>query len=398
MKRPHSVQEWLFTISTIAMGYSAIIWGVAWVIGFDRYVARPAFVAIGLGACLLLIASAIEYVKELASGSATMKSKVVACWVCAGVLVTGFILRHRPPPENPWLMTIAGFVGVLQPFAALGFLAAAIAPVRSAKWKGKAQLGATAWAPKTRFSTAPIQAFLYFEEEGIPMGTMQVGMVGSDGIVLASDTLWSIPAKIRETFNASKLRIDCARGLAISCARSLETATMIAEKLLSDLSHAELSDTGRSCCSAIERIAQTFIGHPDLRSDVQCLIASVRPTFRLFRLYSGPLFEGVRQMECQEVTDKSIAGDEPNPAIFWSEGYYERRPITTLAFLAAHLVLTARKFNSGTIDGLEVVLCNDSGIHRLDDKSTRKLRAKSAKFDEQLQKSFASYYQQFTYV
>jgi hypothetical protein len=230
------------------------------------------------------------------------------------------------------------------------------------------------------------------------MGTMQVGMVGTDGIVLASDTLWSIPATRRETFNASKLRVDCARGLAISCARSLETATMIAERLLSDLSDAELSETGRGCCSAIERIAQTFIGHRDLRSDIQCLIVSVRPTFRLFRLYSGPFFEGVRQMECQEVTDKSIAGDEANPAIFWSESYYEHRPIRTLVFLAAHLVVTARKFNSGTIDGLEVLLCDRSGIRHLDEKSIRTLKRKAKRFDENLRGKFASYSQEFTYT
>jgi len=53
------------------------------------------------------------------------------------------------------------------------------------------------------------------------MGTMQVGMVGSDGIVLASDTLWVGTDKVRQTFNSSKFRISHPRGLIVSRAIDL---------------------------------------------------------------------------------------------------------------------------------------------------------------------------------
>jgi hypothetical protein len=101
---------------------------------------------------------------------------------------------------------------------------------------------------------------------------------------------------------------------------------------------------------------------------------------------------------CQEVSSKAVIGDDNNPSVFWSEGYYERRPMLSLVLLAAHLVITARKFNSGMINGLEIVLCDTNGIRRLDDNAIRQLELKSAEISEELQSSFASYSQQFTYA
>jgi hypothetical protein len=69
-----------------------------------------------------------------------------------------------------------------------------------------------------------------------------------------------------------------------------------------------------------------------------------------------------------------------------------------LVLLAAHVVTAAGKLNSGAVGGLEVVLCDASGIRRLDDESNRELESKANDLGEQLQASFASYSQQFTYA
>jgi hypothetical protein len=127
MKRPHSIKEWLFTISAVLIGYSAIIWGVAWIVGYNRYVARPALLGIGVGVCLLLIASFIEFCMEWPT---TLKSKIFVGCICGGVFIAGLLFQHWPEPANPWLLIFTGFTIALRPFAAVGFFAALLVPVR----------------------------------------------------------------------------------------------------------------------------------------------------------------------------------------------------------------------------------------------------------------------------
>jgi len=71
--------------------------------------------------------------------------------------------------------------------------------------------------------------------------------------------------------------------------------------------------------------------------------------------------------------------------------YYERRPIRTLIPLAAHLVFSAAALNPVSIGGLEIVLCDDSGIHRLPAADIAELEQKSKQLHQKLRKSLAKY-------
>jgi hypothetical protein len=60
--------------------------------------------------------------------------------------------------------------------------------------------------------------------EEIPM-TMQVGMVGTDGLLIASDTQWTKNRElVRHSIDSTKFNINHDCGIAISRARSMETA------------------------------------------------------------------------------------------------------------------------------------------------------------------------------
>jgi len=70
--------------------------------------------------------------------------------------------------------------------------------------------------------------------------TMQVGMVGTDGVLIASDTRWMNTPRLRNnqfwaggryTFNSPKIRISHERGIAISCAKDMETARHVANEI-----------------------------------------------------------------------------------------------------------------------------------------------------------------------
>jgi hypothetical protein len=118
------------------------------------------------------------------------------------------------------------------------------------------------------------------------------------------------------------------------------------------------------------------------RADGQCLIVATRPELRLFRLHANNSNPLKREVRCDEVEDKAVAGDTENPAIFWPERYYERLPIERLTLLAAHLILSAGQINPATIRGLEVVLCSNGGFRRLTKPQIEELKLRVREWDE----------------
>jgi hypothetical protein len=96
-----------------------------------------------------------------------------------------------------------------------------------------------------------------------------------------------------------------------------------------------------------------------------------------------------------------IAGDQTNLACFWADRYCQRRQlqkVESLIPLAAHTILSAGSLNSAAIDGLEIVVCDDSGIRRLSDDSIIELQNKSREWDEQIGNLILGYTQKFTYA
>jgi hypothetical protein len=240
--------------------------------------------------------------------------------------------------------------------------------------------------------------------EEIPM-TMQVGMVGLDGILIASDTLWSNTegnqfAATRHTNNTTKITIDHAKGVAIACARSMELADQIAEDLLRKLSSEDWAGPENI---AVQIANDAIAKLPERRRIFQCLIATIKPEWQLFHLHAG-LFEGRVGARCQRQDHTVFAGDTVNSAVFWRERYYSSysepplRPIDELIPLAAHIVLSAGEISRGYIGGLEIVRCDKDGVRLLSPESIDRLRHKSKEWDRRFGEEILSHDQQFTYV
>ena len=211
--------------------------------------------------------------------------------------------------------------------------------------------------------------------------TMQIGMVGTDGILLAGDTRWThTPPQYgsggRHGSNASKIIISEELCMAISCARAMELSCKIANRMIGRFEDKDLV----SPTSPIREIAENAMDEVrGNRTDAQCLIAFMRPVLSLYFLHVGG-----GAIECHQITTKEFAGDDSNPSVFWSERYYKARPLKELIPLAAHMIVSARHFNTAAIDGLEIVLCDSSGIRRLPEESIRKLEASSEKWDMEI--------------
>jgi hypothetical protein len=230
--------------------------------------------------------------------------------------------------------------------------------------------------------------------------TMQVGMVCSDGILIASDTRtsnsprWANFGAPRVTFNATKIRIDEKRGIVVSCARNMETANHIATQILETLKQEDFDYP----IFPIEAMARKVLAAAEAeRNDAQCLVALMRPTPQLF-LFQYAMVNGEWGPLCQKMQSKVVAGDNVNAAAFWVERYYTVRPIEQLIPLAAHLIISASKLNSGAISGLEIVTCTSTEIRRVSDDSVKELEGRCLEWDETIGDLFLNYRQQFTYA
>jgi hypothetical protein len=113
----------------------------------------------------------------------------------------------------------------------------------------------------------------------MPM-TMQVGMVGSDGIVLASDTkVWLVHMWRTITSGLVKIRIGCNRKIAVSCPYDTRIAFRIADAILTHLLPEVWS-------SPEDRMRQIILSELDaLGADShECMIvlSEPKPTLHLF--------------------------------------------------------------------------------------------------------------------
>ncbi len=222
--------------------------------------------------------------------------------------------------------------------------------------------------------------------------TMQVALVGSDGIVLASDTKWTVSEQYpRRSFEASKIKIDYERCIAVSYARNMETSGAIADALL------RLPDgCWQSPITPIEQAARSILELAP-RKEAHCLIVSARPSLQLL-LFEVATVNGVPdQPMCQPIGDKCCAGDNANAAWFLAERYYERIPVAQLIPLAAQIIVAAAKLNSGAISGLEIVECKPDCFRRLSAESALELEAKAIRVDKSLGRSLSAH-QQFAYA
>jgi len=216
--------------------------------------------------------------------------------------------------------------------------------------------------------------------------TLQVGLVGTDGVVLASDTKWSERSRreIRHTFDRSKITVNFEQRIAVSAARNMESSMRAARKIADEIKTEEWTSPELRIQEIAEQAMNSLAYNV---RDVNCLIVS--PQLRLYQLETT-IDLGVSEQRipiCAEHTDRACAGDDLNNALFFGERYYKRQSTSELVPLAAHLIITASKLSPDRIDGLEIVVCSKNGFSYLPEASIRELNSMSDRLDAYLRES-----------
>lgn len=199
--------------------------------------------------------------------------------------------------------------------------------------------------------------------------TIQVGMLGTDGIVLAGDTrvfrnpLTGVQAPWQH-YQGPKIRISNSGRIAVSCAHDMQTAHDVADAVFAGMTHGDHP----SCEREIKDIGSAA-AHG---RNIECIIAFADP---LPCLYLFQYINGGNDIECQRIISCVPAGDTRNPAVFWGMRYYQMLPVDQLKHLAACMVVAAGELNNGTIGGFEIVFCTSEGCRRLPEESARALES-----------------------
>jgi len=210
--------------------------------------------------------------------------------------------------------------------------------------------------------------------------TMQIGIIGSDGIVLASDTQWT--NVLQTTVNGEREATRTYRyssktksndQIVVSYAADQKTAQGTAQTILQTF--ADNDPQG-----VIEQIARNIpVGE---RRDVQGLIAI--PPERLLRFDIG-MQDGLWTPSCEESFRYDFAGDMANTSKYWIYRYYDDLlTVEQLIPLAAYAILCSHVMNTAGIGGLEIVTCTASKITHVPRERLLDLQRMAKKLDEHI--------------
>lgn len=205
--------------------------------------------------------------------------------------------------------------------------------------------------------------------------TFLVGMVGSDGVLLASDRKHVRVAEVRTGFNSEKIFISKDRQLAY-CSSGDEFSNEIGQSFLKAIKTAGSDDDFRSALET--HIREFMAGMPPIGNGKEgsvLLGRIVQPHAQIWHLDVRDQPTIPPEILC--VDDKTCEGDRANSASFFGDAYFPRNnsdiPVAQLRLLAAHSVLMASVRNSEYIDGLDMAESTAEGFRKLTAKELKDL-------------------------
>jgi hypothetical protein len=249
----------------------------------------------------------------------------------------------------------------------------------------------------TALSRTPDVFSVNVEDE--PPMTMQVGIVGSHGIVLAGDTLaWDYPnpdsiasrqeLSTRMSQTVSKIKVSDDRKIAVSCAGYLREAYPLADGIIAALSPGFWQYPETRVCEIAKSYAASLPCWRDTQSFI--LLPDPMPALYLLDCLANARTNELLSPLCRRVPLYAFAGDVLNGAIYWAMRYCralspEMRTLGRLTRLATQIIADAGALDTGNIGGLEVMQCDSTGIHQLTERENETLLQEAQQRSNQIQ-------------
>ena len=159
-------------------------------------------------------------------------------------------------------------------------------------------------------------------------------------------------------------------------------ANRLAEALIAGLS----PDFWHAPSQKMQEIAMSEVSRHEQWREAECLIALSEPTPSL---YLVQCFKETEETVCLPITNYIFAGNCHNGSTFWAMRYCdslapEFKQIETLIPIAAQIVVDGHALNSGTISGLEIAVCDGSGVRRFTEAENKKQYANTLKRSDKI--------------
>ena len=182
--------------------------------------------------------------------------------------------------------------------------------------------------------------------------TLQVGMVASNGWVLASDQRSTLQGLqwMRQTYQTEK--IVCRNDIA-TLAWGDECALIARQAILDDLKPSrDTIATDAFQEAARERATAVWRQNPEYPKErVRGVVLASVGHKKIWHLSFGEL------AVTHDQRSKTVYGDPANPIAFFSEEFHKsERTVDELAVLAAHIVVSGARYNA-MIGGLNLIVC-----------------------------------------
>jgi len=221
--------------------------------------------------------------------------------------------------------------------------------------------------------------------------TFQIGLVGSDGLIIASDETavregglradgkcsMRVSSGVEKIFVAKKNNLICAfAGDSI--------VTNFASELIQSVSSGDdLSED----LALKNRATEVYEAHHSVeirkRTSGQMMVA-IPGVLKLWEF----LFMG-GEVILQAVSNRSFCGDRCNPAVYFAERYLPldslKYPVERLKLIAAHTILEGSALNPTSVGGLSILICMTGEQPRfLEPDELQELRTHSQKLHDMI--------------
>jgi hypothetical protein len=207
--------------------------------------------------------------------------------------------------------------------------------------------------------------------------TLQVGMIGSNGWVLASDTLAYDPFPLA----AGEQRLSApVLSPVVSKIVHVEVASLvygyaggelarIAGIALEEKANAQITP-GQRMKDLTEISITAPLKRPDLRPDGGLILIFYRPQLELWAFQLGHLPQQYARF---------AFGGGGNLAMYWTQRFYDpAASIESLKFLAAHTILEGHHCNPSFVKGLELWSGSGGRVAKAPEKELSELAERSA--------------------
>lgn len=208
--------------------------------------------------------------------------------------------------------------------------------------------------------------------------TLHVGLIGSNGFVIASDTLrtWMSPSSPNNPQRSSTKKIRVQDGLVWACA-GYQPHTEFGEQLLHSMGSQPFSE------SILRDFTLTFFRDNVVNKQTEEILVGHRSQpAQLWQIKAYP-------RASQILPDVTAAWDRATnqaavcahfiPTLFHLDA---QKPTNDLVFPAALTIWYGERENNGAIRGLQIVKCVNGSIEQLDNLEIRQIQRRCSEFHQ----------------